>query len=100
MVYVADDLGPWLVGVLADAGRRKLTRLVLGTEQERALRLAVTVAVQRTAGELRPGDEEQATATCRASFSAASARCRPDIDPAIRNALEPVLTTTGLPPTG
>src|ERR1035438_5736130 len=58
--FVADDLGAWLVGVLADAGRRKLTGLVLGSDQERALRSAATAAVQRTAGELRPGDEEQA----------------------------------------
>lgn len=38
VVFVADDLAAWLVGVLADAGRRKLTRLLLGSEQERALR--------------------------------------------------------------
>ena len=40
MPWVADDLGAWLVGLLADAGRKKLTTLILGTEQERALRLA------------------------------------------------------------
>ena len=60
MVFVADDLAAWLMGLLADAGRKKLTTLVLGTEQERALRSAATAAVQRTAAELRPGDEEQA----------------------------------------
>jgi tetratricopeptide (TPR) repeat protein len=60
MVFIADDLGAWLIAVLADAGRKKLTALVLGSEQERALRLAATVAVQRTAAELRPGDDEQA----------------------------------------
>ena len=37
MVFVADDLGAWLVGLLADAGRRKLTTLVLGTDQQRAI---------------------------------------------------------------
>jgi tetratricopeptide (TPR) repeat protein len=58
--FAADDLGAWLVGLLADAGRKKLTTLVLGTDQERALRSAATAAVQRTAGELRPDDEEQA----------------------------------------
>jgi hypothetical protein len=58
--FVADDLGAWLVGLLADAGRKKLTELVLGSDQERALRSAATAAVQRTAGELRPDDEEQA----------------------------------------
>ena len=45
MVFVADDLGARLVGVLADAGRRKLTTVVLGSEQERALRSAATAAV-------------------------------------------------------
>jgi len=27
VVFVADDLGAWLVGLLADAGRKKLTTL-------------------------------------------------------------------------
>ena len=60
MVFVADDLTAWLIGLLADAGRKKLTTLVLGDEQERALRSAATAAVRRTAEELRPGDDEQA----------------------------------------
>jgi hypothetical protein len=60
VVFVADDLAGWLTGLLADAGRKKLTRLVLGTDQERVLRSAATAAVQRTAAELRPGDDEQA----------------------------------------
>ena len=60
MVFVADDLGAWLVFILAEAGRRKLTSLLLGDDQKRALRSAATVAVQRTAAELRSGDAEQA----------------------------------------
>lgn len=59
IVFVADDLGAWLTGLLADASRRKLITLVLGTEQERALRSAATAAVQRTAEEMCPGDDEQ-----------------------------------------
>ena len=58
--FVADDLGAWLIGVLADAGRRKLTTFVLGTDQQRALRSAGTAAVRRTAEELCPDDAEQA----------------------------------------
>jgi len=46
MVFLADDLGAWLVGLLADAGRRKLTDLLLGDELDRALRQAATAAVQ------------------------------------------------------
>lgn len=57
-VFVADDLAAWLVSLLADAGRKKLTSLVIGTEQERALRSAATAAVRHTAGEVRPGDAE------------------------------------------
>ena len=60
MVFVADALGGWLVGQLADAGRKKLTELVLGTEQERALRRAADAAVRATAEELNPSGGEQA----------------------------------------
>jgi fructose/tagatose bisphosphate aldolase len=60
MVFVADDLGAWLVAVLAEAGRRRLAALVLGSEQERALRQVATSAVQLTAQELRPDDRTQA----------------------------------------
>jgi hypothetical protein len=49
-----------VAALLADAGRRKLTTLVLGAEQGRALRSAATAVVQRTAEELNPGDDDQA----------------------------------------
>jgi hypothetical protein len=38
MVFAADNLGAWLTGLLADAGRKRPTTLVLGTDQERARR--------------------------------------------------------------
>jgi hypothetical protein len=60
MVVGADDLGAWLVAVLADAGRKKLTALVLGDELDRALRQAAAAAVRAAARELCPGDEERA----------------------------------------
>lgn len=60
MVFVADALGAWLVGLLADAGRRRLTDWVLGSGQERALRQAATVAVRLTAAELHPEGGELA----------------------------------------
>lgn len=47
VVFIADDLGAWLIGLLADTGRKNLTALVLGTEQERAVRLVATAAVVR-----------------------------------------------------
>jgi hypothetical protein len=37
VVFVADDLGSWLVGLLAERARRKLISFVLGDEVERAL---------------------------------------------------------------
>jgi tetratricopeptide (TPR) repeat protein len=58
VVFVADDLTAWLVSLLADAGRKKLVAFVLGTEQDRALRRAATVAVERTAQDLCH-DEDQ-----------------------------------------
>jgi len=60
VVFVADDLAAWLVFILAETGRRRVTSLVFGDGQEGALRAAATVAVQRTAAELRPDDAEQA----------------------------------------
>ena len=60
VVFVADDLGAWLVGLLADAGRKKLTTMVPGSDQERALRSAGMAAVRLTAEKLRPDNDEQA----------------------------------------
>jgi tetratricopeptide (TPR) repeat protein len=60
VVFVADDFGAWLIGALADAGRKKLVTLVLGTDQERALRAAATAAVQNTAAELQPDNDQRA----------------------------------------
>jgi len=59
-VLVADDLGAWLIGLLADAGRKRLTTWALGTAQERALRQAAATAVQLTADGFQPGDAERA----------------------------------------
>ena len=55
VVFGADAVGVWLVKQLAAAGRKKLPELVLGSEQERALRQAATAAIQATARQCRPG---------------------------------------------
>ena len=60
VVFVADDLGAWLVAALADTGRRRLTTLVLGTDQERALHQAASAAVRLTAQDLYPDSDNQA----------------------------------------
>ena len=57
-MFVVDDLLGWLVGLAADAGRKKLVTLVLGTDQERALRPAVEAAVAATAAQLAPSKEQ------------------------------------------
>ena len=59
-MFVVDDLVGWLVGRLADAGYQKLTTLLRGSDQARALKQAVTAAVQATADEIGPSDEEEA----------------------------------------
>ena len=70
MVLGADDLGAWLVGWLADAGSRKLIALVLGSDQERALRKAAAGAVQDTAAEMNLSAEQarQFAAVIRKAF--------------------------------
>jgi hypothetical protein len=60
VVFVADDLAAWLIFILAEGGRKKLTSLILGDDPERALRPAATAAVQLTAAELCPGDAKRA----------------------------------------
>ena len=49
-----------MVALFADAGRKKLTTLVLGSEQERVLRQAATTAIRRTVTQLAPSGGEQA----------------------------------------
>jgi hypothetical protein len=53
-VFIVDDLLAWLVGLVADAGGKKLVTLVLGSDQKRALRPAVEAAVAATAAQLTP----------------------------------------------
>lgn len=60
MVFVADDLAAWLVGALADAGLKRLSTWVRGSDLDRALREAATAAVQLTAEELCPDGGEPA----------------------------------------
>ena len=59
VVFVAHALGVWPVEQLADAGRKKLIELILGSEQERALRRAADAAVWATAEEMSPSGGER-----------------------------------------
>jgi hypothetical protein len=47
MAFVADDLAAWLIGILADRGRKRLTTVLLGTDQERALHQGRGTATSR-----------------------------------------------------
>jgi hypothetical protein len=60
VVFVAEPLGAWLVEQLADAGRKNLTELILGSEQKRALWRAAGAAVWVTAEEISPSGGGQA----------------------------------------
>ena len=60
VVLVVDDLVAWLVALFADAGRRRLTTWVMGSDQERVLHRAGMSAVESTVGELCPDDSARA----------------------------------------
>jgi uncharacterized protein YidB (DUF937 family) len=59
-VFVVDDLVGWLIGHLADAGYHKLATLLRGSDQVRALKAAVTAAVQVTVAEIGPSGGAEA----------------------------------------
>jgi uncharacterized protein len=54
--FVTAAFASWLVEQIADAGRRRLVRLLLGTEQERALNSAADAAIDSTAQHFGHGD--------------------------------------------
>jgi hypothetical protein len=74
MVFVADDLGAWQVGVLADAGRKKLTTPDSGQRAGARAAVGETAAVQRTAESCgpamrrRPGSWRWWSGRCSASL--------------------------------
>jgi tetratricopeptide (TPR) repeat protein len=55
MDFVTGVFAQWLLERLADAGRSRLTRFLLGDEQERALRAAANTAIRLTAEDFYPG---------------------------------------------
>jgi tetratricopeptide (TPR) repeat protein len=60
MALIGDDLLAWLVALLADAGRKRLTAFMSGNDQERALREATAAAILNTAAELCPDSSDSA----------------------------------------
>jgi hypothetical protein len=59
-VFVVDDLVGWLITRLADAGYKKLITRLRGSDQQRALKEAVTAAVQVTVREIGLSGGEEA----------------------------------------
>jgi hypothetical protein len=57
MVFVAEAFAGWLVGQVADASRKRMGILLLGSDQERALQEAATAAIRATAQQIRLGPE-------------------------------------------
>src|SRR5689334_512879 len=54
MAFIADDLTAWLIGWLADAGRKRLVSLTMGTAQERALERIASSAIRQTVRDFKP----------------------------------------------
>jgi hypothetical protein len=52
--FVTGVFATWLLEQLADAGRKRLTTLLLGDEQERAVRVAASAAIGLTAERFHP----------------------------------------------
>jgi hypothetical protein len=72
VVFFVDAFGVWLVEQFADAGRKKLTELILGDEQDRTLRQAADAAIRATVAEISPpesGWAEQAVMVIGQVFS-------------------------------
>ena len=49
VTMIADGFVAWLVALVGGAGRRKLTQVVLGTDEKRALARVAEMAIRRTA---------------------------------------------------
>jgi hypothetical protein len=70
-VLVVDDLLGWLIGRLAEAGYQRLATRLLGSEQARALKAAVTAAVPAAVAEIGlsdPVEAEQAAEQINKAF--------------------------------
>ena len=60
MDFVTGVFAAWLLEQLANAGRGGLTKVLLGDEQQRALRKAANMAIRLTVEDFRPGGGPQA----------------------------------------
>jgi hypothetical protein len=58
--FVTGVFATWLLEQLADAGRKRLVTFILGDEQERALRVAASRAIELTAEGFYPEGDPQA----------------------------------------
>ena len=72
-MFVADDLGGWLIGLVADAARKKLIR---GDELDRALRASAATAIKRTGAELSPTNLSKRQQSSTRCFTARPEPCQ------------------------
>ena len=63
--FVTGAFATWLLEQLADAGRHRLAKFLLGDEQDRALRGAADAAIQLTANDFYPNDDPRADELAR-----------------------------------
>ncbi len=90
-MFVVDDLLGWLIGRLADAGYQKLATLVRGSDQARALKAAVTAAVQAAVAEIGlsdPVEAEQAAEQINKAFGRREPVPLPPGQPTLLEALQ------------
>lgn len=81
LVFVADDFAAWLIGTLAEAGRKRLVTWARGSDQERALKQAADAALHAAVTAVLPeGDEgaEQLTLVVKQVFNATAPGARLD----------------------
>ena len=64
-VFGADNLVGWVIGRLLNAGYKKLSTRLLGTDQNRALKEALTAAVETTVRGIGPSNEEEVERVAR-----------------------------------
>ena len=77
---VVDDLVGWLIGLLAQAARKRLISLVIGSDLERALWAVTEMAIAGTAADLLPGGGAPAEALARVIDQVVRARVPRELD--------------------
>lgn len=73
-MFVADAFAGWLIGQVADAGRRRLAPWLLGSDQQRALQQAATAAIQQLPAGFGPAMRPRTTRRAPSTWPESSTR--------------------------